>query len=333
MIRSRLKYVGFLTLLALTASAKRPKLMEEITPQAVVITSQAVPSARVQVGAPLRFLNAWSLKSSYKYFGGVSAMMHDSSGFTALTDGAALFHFGMDANGKIVNARVAPLPKGCAKSRIKDANDTESMTRDPVNGTVLISFEWRNAFCRADSSLIRAITVFQPRSMHDWPKNGGPEAMVALRDGRTLVFEERPHWGPDTGAVLIFAGDPTAADTEPLSFQYKPPAGFRPTEAIELPGDRLLIVNRKYQFPISFQTELTIIPVAMIKPDAVVSGRTVARLDHPTLSDNFEAAALSQSRGRTFIWLMSDNNFNAYQHSYLAQFELVDGGVPSTAKP
>ncbi|MFM9852261.1 MAG: esterase-like activity of phytase family protein [Sphingomonadaceae bacterium] len=333
MIKKQFKYVGFLTLLLVSASAKVPRLLDPIIAKPVVINGQMVEGARVKTHAPLHFLNAWSLKSSYKYFGGVSAMLHDSSGFTALTDSGTLFRFDMATNGTIRKGRVAPLPTGCAQDRIKYSYDTESMTRDPRSGEILIGFEWRNAICRANASLMRAIRVSQPRAMRGWPQNGGPEAMVTLHDGRTLIFEERAPWGPDTGEGLIFIGDPTANVMEPQTFRYKPPSGFRPTDAAQLPDGRILIVNRQYQFPISFLTEITIVPADSVKADAIVTGKTVARIDDPVIADNFEAIAISEANGHIFIWLMSDNNFNAYQHTYLVQFELVDGAKPSTLAP
>jgi hypothetical protein len=323
MIRTRLNYVGFLTLLIVSASSKTPRWLEPIIAKAIVINGHLVEGATVKTLAPLHFLKAWSLKSSYKYFGGVSALMHDSSGFTALTDGGTLFHFDLAADGNIGKGRVAPVPKGCARDRTKYSFDTESMIRDPQSGEILIGFEWRNAVCRTDAALTRAIRVTQPRAMRYWPQNGGAEAMVALKDGRTLIFEERAPAGPDTGEGLIFTGDPTVAGAKPQTFRYKPPAGFRPTDAAQLPDGRLLIINREYQFPISFLTEMTIVPAAMVKAGAVVTGKTIARIDNPMIADNFEAVTVSQSKGRTFVWLMSDNNFNAYQRTYLVQFELL----------
>jgi hypothetical protein len=323
MVRTRLNYVGFLTLLMLAASSAQPKIADPVNLQAIAITSRAVLDARARTRAPLHFLNAWSLKSSYKFFGGVSALLHSPSGFTALGDGGILFHFDVAGSAEIVGARAAPLPKGCAPDRIKYSLDSESLARDPTDGSVLIGFEWRNAICRANASLTRALAVARPRAMRDWPANGGAEAIVALRDGRTLVFEERPAWAPETGEVLIFTGDPTQPDAASQSFRYRPPPGFRPTDATELPDGGLLIVNRHYQFPISFATALTILPANLIKSGSVVSGEEVARLESPTLADNFEAIALSQSGEHTFVWLMSDNNFNAYQRTYLVQFELL----------
>jgi hypothetical protein len=34
--------------------------------------------------------------------------------------------------------------------------------------------------------------------------------------------------------------------------------------------------------------------------------------------------------GRTFVWLVADNNFNAWQRSLLVEFELVD--LPGSKK-
>jgi hypothetical protein len=325
MVQFRPKFVAFLTLLALVASSKQPKMMDEITPQTITILSEAVPKASVNLAPPLRLLNAWSLKSSYKYFGGLSSLLPDSQGLTALSDNGTIFHFTVSANGRIERARVASLPAGCMPKRIKDLMDSESLARDSVTGYILIGFEGRNAICRTDGALTKALRVVQPPAMRKWRTLSGAEAMVTLRDGRTIILEEGSASGSESVSGLIFEGDPTDPSAKTTAFRYRAPPGSAPTDAVELPGGRILIVNRHYHFPISFSATLTIVRKDMIKPGATVSGQIVARLDSPTLADNFEAVALTQTDGRNFIWLMSDNNFNAYQRTYLVQFELIDG--------
>ena len=48
------------------------------------------------------------------------------------------------------------------------------------------------------------------------------------------------------------------------------------------------------------------------------------------LADNYEGAAVMRRDGRTFVWLVADNNFNAWQRSLLVEFELVD--LPGSKK-
>ena len=53
------------------------------------------------------------------------------------------------------------------------------------------------------------------------------------------------------------------------------------------------------------------------------------------LAENYEGAAVSVEGGRTFLWLVADDNFNVWQRSLLLQFELVDlppKSMPDTKK-
>jgi hypothetical protein len=56
----------------------------------------------------------------------------------------------------------------------------------------------------------------------------------------------------------------------------------------------------------------------------LLKGKEIARLEAPTLVDNFEALAVTQEKRRTIIWLASDYNFWPLQQSYLLKFALKD---------
>ena len=72
-----------------------------------------------------------------------------------------------------------------------------------------------------------------------------------------------------------------------------------------------------------FTTILSILDPADVEADAVVRSRTIGRVPRP-LAENYEGAAVSVEGGRTFLWLVADNNFNVWQRSLLLKFELVD---------
>ena len=66
-----------------------------------------------------------------------------------------------------------------------------------------------------------------------------------------------------------------------------------------------------------------IIDPADITEGAVVRARTIGRVPRP-LAENYEGAAIAVEQGRTWLWLVADDNFNVWQRSLLLQFELVD---------
>jgi hypothetical protein len=313
---------GFLLLLLLGGSARQFTPLTEVPFAKILIAVSLIKNAQVNTRPPLKFLQAWQLSSSDKNFGGISSLIHDGSAFMALTDAGALITFQFRDKGRSMTARIAPLPIECAPDRLKTSVDSESITRISKSGALLIGFEWRNAICRIDRTPHTTAHAMKPPAMRNWPLTGGAESMTSLRDGRVIVIAERPADGRDVSPMLIFDRDPTDPQSEAHIMGYQPPQGFRPSDMVELPDGQIMIINRRFQFPFDFLSVLTIIDRAAIRPGTVVSGREIARLQSSGIADNFEAIAVSQNKGRTYIWLMSDDNFSRFQSTYLLLFEL-----------
>ncbi len=332
MIRFWLTMIGFVPLFLLGGSEKRSVPLAPVPRAAFKIEARAVPNPVVVTQPPFRFVKAWTLTSANRDFGSISGMMRDSNGFTTISDHGALVRFKMSADSTVYDASTAPLPRGCALDELKTSRDAESLSRDPRTKEVLIGFEWTNVLCRSDPALVKAVKRTTPPAMRIWPVLGGAEALVALRDGRTLVFAEQRAGGGQTSPLLLFDRDPTSASARVTALTYRPPTGFRPTDAAQLPDGRIIIVNRRYEFPLSFSAVITVADLADFATAGTVSGKVVAKLEDPSIADNYEAIAVSQTGTRTFIWLMSDDNFIAYQSNYLVLLEVLDP-KPRPAKP
>ena len=66
------------------------------------------------------------------------------------------------------------------------------------------------------------------------------------------------------------------------------------------------------------------IPLADIKPDALVDGRSMIEADLGYQIDNMEGIAVHRNaRGETIITLVSDDNFSPIQRNLLLQFAIV----------
>jgi hypothetical protein len=298
--------------------------VEPIVAHAITITSAPLIDPKIETAPELRLVKGWALVSPDSDFGGFSALQTDGHNFLAVSDKGLIARFTMDAGGKISGAQILPLPKGCAGDVLKTDRDSESMTRDAATGVYWFGFEWRNAICRAGPDLRNAQAVSSPPPMREWSHTTGPEAMVQLADGRFLVLQERPNDGSFAGPALLFSGDPTRADAKAQQLPYILPAPyFRPSDAVQLPDGRLLILHRHFKPPVSFEAKLAIMDEIPPHPRALPKTRVIATLSRPGIADNFEGVAISQEGSRTFVWLISDDNYLWIQHSYLLQFELV----------
>ena len=319
-------WFSILILLIIAPQWAGPERLGLLDPTAT-ITATRVPldpadPRRVRVGR-LTYLGGVELSSKDPVFGGFSAMSLQGDRFTLLSDGGGVVRFRLDSRGRLSDARIGELPAGPSTGWQKADRDSESMTVDPVTGDVLIGFERSNEIWRYDVAITRAIRRSAPPVMAGWEENGGPESMVRLRNGRTIVIAEsgRSRNGKGRQAVS-FAGDPTAQPTRGFRFVYLPPAGFDPSDAALLPDGRILLLNRHYAAPVDFTTKLTIVDPRRIRPGATVTGAEIATIAAPLNRDNFEGLAVTQEGGNTIVWIVSDNNQFLLERTLLMKFRL-----------
>jgi hypothetical protein len=155
--------------------------------------------------------------------------------------------------------------------------------------------------------------------MRKWRSNRGSEAMVRLPGGRFLVFSEGSEGG---SPVLMFAGDPAVAGTKAMTMRYRPPDGYRITDAALLPDGRLLLLNRRVTFVEGISAKLVVAALPGPVPGATIVGEEIADLRSPLTIDNMEAMSVGREGGRTIVWLASDDNFNPLQRTLLLKFAL-----------
>lgn len=276
----------------------------------------------------LTYLGGVDLKSPDPVFGGFSSLTVEGRRFTLLSDGGNIVRFDMDEHWRIGARQFAELPDGPDTGWEKRDRDSESMIVDPATGDRLVGFEFANAIWRYDRDMTTERRHSAPRAMRRWNENGGPEAMVRLKDGATVVFAEttRPRTltgARGTGRIGIrFAGDPTARPDAGFRFVYVPPTGYDPSDAALLPDGRILVLNRAFAFPFNFTAKLTIVDPKAIRPGARVTGAEIATFAAPLLHDNFEGLAVVRDGADTVIWMLSDDNQLFLQRSLLLKFRL-----------
>lgn len=311
---------------AVPGSSARRVEVSPIVNHAIEMSGVPIENPLIMLSPDLHFIKGWSLESDDSDFGGLSSLVAvDSESFIAVSDYGALIHFKVDADDVFSNVRAVPLPRGCADDSNKFNRDSESITRDHATGAVWIGFEWRNAICASDKSFNNARTLVRPLAMRAWSKTGGPESIVRLADGRFLVFAEAAAGNAKLPELVVFDGDPTINGARPRTLHYRPPEHhFSPTDAAELPDGRLVIINRRFEPPYAFSAVLSIAAPIGATPPKVIEARTIARFSRPGLTSNFEGITVTQEGTRTFVWIVSDNNFMWIEHTYLLKFELIN---------
>lgn len=297
--------------------------------QAVTVRPLGHPADKA---GPLRFVRGWRLTSPNSHFGGFSALARKEPGrFLLIGDNGYATWLTLPAGAGVTAAtavRIRPLPTPDGAPRRKSLVDAEAMVFDAEADRLWIALEGINQVWRLDAALTRIESsrkLPEPR----WPANRGPEAMARLADGRTIILSEDADDDPRGREALIFTGDPAVPGKPPVRFFYDARGKGLVSDAAALPDGRILLVHRRLGFDPVFTTILAILDPADISRDAVVHSRTIGRVARP-LADNFEGATVAVEDGRTYLWLVSDDNFNGWQRSLLLQFELID--LPDSKK-
>lgn len=322
----RPKRIALMTLLALATSwsgaEQRPMLGARADIEATRVALDPGNPARLKVGA-LTYLGGVALSSSDGAFGGFSSMSVAGDRFTLLSDGGNIVRFRMDGGGRVTEPWFGDLPAGPGLGWHKSDRDSESMTVDPASGQVWVGFERANQIWRYSPGLTPPAAMAAPRAMAGWMDNGGAESLVRLHDGRFLVIAETDPWhGGAARNALIFSGDPVAHPNSGFRFGYLPPAGYDPSDAVELPDGRVVVLNRKLAIPFAWSAVLTLIDPRGVKPGATVAGREIARFAAPLTVDNFEGLAVTREGAATILWMVSDDNLFVLQRTLLMKFRL-----------
>ncbi len=324
-MRRRTRY-ALMILLALSCAWSGPPRRPILGDRADIATWPVLLDERdpkkVTVGA-LTFLGGLQLTSSDGAFGGFSSMTVEGDRFTLLSDGGTIARFRLDGALRLTEPQFADLPAGPGTGWDKPERDSESMTRDPGTGRVWVGFERFNQIWRYSPGLTLPARGVAPTPMADWSVNGGAESMVRLHDGRFLVIAETDRW-PHSGArhALLFARDPVERPLKGFVFGYFPPAGFDPSDAVELPDGRVLVLNRRIDLPFNWSAVLTVIDPRDFRPNRAVRGREIARLAAPLTVDNYEGLAITHEGSATILWMVSDDNQLVLQRTLLMKFKL-----------
>ena len=284
----------------------------------------AFTPVELEEGAPGRnrlgrlvFLGGWALSGNDPRLGGISALHVEGGEALALSDSGWRISLPLPAGNSPARAEIRMVGEGPGPEEEKVNRDIESLVVH--GGEAWVGYEQANEVWRYDRRRFSARASAAPAAMARWDANRGAEAMVRLADGRFLLFAEGN--GGDSEA-LLFAGDPAAPGTRTLRLRYRPPAGFRITDAALLPDGRLALLHRRVGLFEGFTARLTIARLPVLADGALIGGEEAAAFEGPVTRDNFEALSVTREGGRTILWIASDDNFNPLQRTLLMKFAL-----------
>jgi hypothetical protein len=318
------------------ARAQTPAPVEK----SFAIEVEAAPLARFDVRDPerrtfglLEFRGGLVLTSSFKEFGGISAIRVQSDGahFIAVSDRGwwfrgRLVYDGIKPKG-VAEAEMAPVLGADGKPlAARGWFDTESIAED--GGTLYVGIERVNQIVRfnygKDGLLARGTPIPVPPGVKSLPFNKGLEALVFVPRtfplGGTLIAISERGLDKAKNSLAFLIGGPS-----PGTFTIKRTNDYDVSDAALLPAGDLLVLERKFGWTTGLSVRIRRIALGDVKPDALVDGATVFEADLGYEIDNLEGLSVHRNgNGETVLTLISDDNFSALQRTLLLQFTLAE---------
>ncbi|MCG8691432.1 MAG: esterase-like activity of phytase family protein [Minwuiales bacterium] len=275
------------------------------------------------------YLGGINISSTDRNFGGLSGIALTPSGdrLIAVSDRGYWLTARIveDEKHRLVgldNAEFGPMLDDIGQPLERGWRDAEAVELGAA-GSIFVSFEREHRVWRYDvrGSLFdaRPVELEAPKALRDAPKNGGIEALAVLSDGRLLAMTEdfRDQNGDLKGWLMHLGG------SVPIALRAS--GNYKPTDFAVLPNGDLLMVERHFNHVGGLAIRVSRIDAADIKPDGLLVSEEIAVLKPPMNIDNFEGiAAVPAPGGGTWVYLLSDDNFNAVQRTLLMKFLLID---------
>lgn len=276
------------------------------------------------------FMAGFRLEYGARFFGGLSGLWVSPGGdrMIAVTDhgdwvSAPLSH---DAAGRMTG--VGTITMRALTGIDADSIDTilDPQERDAEglamlpDGRAIVSFERRHRIWVYDGPMSdnEPLELDPPLHIGRLQNNGGLEAIETMPDGRLIAIAEEP-----IGPGLVVDMWVLETNGKWRSVGYLMRDGFKVTGAAALPDGRVIVLERWFAAPGSIRNRLRELTPEQIDGEVIVDGRVLAEFTSEYNIDNFEGlSARTGPNGETFLYMVSDDNFNEGQKTYLYQFRL-----------
>lgn len=310
-----------------------------IAPQPIEVTARPIAGfsrheASQTLFGDLEFVGGLVLTSSYRGFGGLSALRLDSAGehFTSLSDhgewftGRIVYRDGKPSG--LAEVEAAPIlgPDG-KPSAARGWFDTESLAFD--GKVAYVGIERVNQILKFDrfgteGVRARGQPMQLPPQIAKLPYNKGLESLVFVPRGQplggTLIALSERGLDPSGNLLAFLIGGPT-----PGQFTVQRRNDYDISDATLMPGGDLLLLERKFNWVEGVKIRIRRIAMGSVVPNAVVDGDALFEADLDDEVDNMEGIDVHRTpAGDTLITMISDDNFSLLQRTMLLQFRLIE---------
>ncbi len=308
----RILFALFLSVLAVPVQAQQMQLqLDRTNPENMTV-------------GQLSYLGAIVIPPGPERVGGFSALSvaPDRKTVTFLSDSGRVFegHLNWSAAGRLIGVELGrgiKLLDEDGKPVVGRARfDSESLVARSDSGW-LVGFERQHRIEQYANWQSAPVPFAQPPGLATLPSNEGLESLTQLSDGRFFAIAEA---SASDGAHPAWIWQGNAWQS--LSYQSAP--SLKPVDLAVLPNGDAVVLERDFNIFYGHRTRIARIDHHDITAGAAVAATTLAQLETPLLTENFEGLSVvpAQNGKSALIFIVSDNNFNAAQQTILAAFEL-----------
>lgn len=308
----------------------------------LTVTSERIETFRIgsdetQFG-PLRFIGGLNLIGGHRHLGAFSAFrFRDGDGrrFVAVSD-TGFFFFGRverDAEGRPIGIGSASLSEMTDEDgkvqRAKYLSDAEGLSLDGDRASVAFERVDRIVEFQLEGDRAIPLPTKVPIVIPDYElrANGGIEALArapedSVFEGARIAIAETSidRSGNILGAVL--------EGPRRGQFSVRKSGRFSPTDAVVLPGGRLLLLERSFSMARGVGMQLRMIDLNTIAPGATVDGEIILTTDMRYQIDNMEGIDVFRTAdGALRIGMISDDNRSILQRTLYLEFEVTGSDV------
>lgn len=273
----------------------------------------------------LKYLGGLDIPRMGQNIGGLSGLRWDaeSGRLLAITDDARWVWITPEENEDEVLQGVTEVESGALLGfngqllQGKEKGDSESLVREG-DGPWTIGFERDHRIMIYDQGLLKAPSQHPLNPIEflgELEANGGIEA-IAVGLENHLACAERAAVPVRANCVLYNEDEDSFSDFPVAPRQELVDRGAVPTDADALSDGTFLILFRSYS-----PAEGNTAAIVAYAPDG--TRREIATILPPLTVDNFEGLAVREEGERTFLYIVSDDNFSGSQRTLLMKFELV----------
>eukprot|EP00439_Symbiodinium_sp_Y106_P087730 s1_g266.t1 len=314
-------------------SSSRPALAG---PVAIQITAAPVAwdpeNPRDTNAGSLTYVAGLELTSDHTDFGGLSGLIvsDDGKALIAVTDQGNWVTADITSKDgrpiELADALIAPImDRDGAPLSGKRQTDAEGLTvaigGDPRTSPTLVAFERNHRLQEHDLTSLgfdapaQGVTDFG--AFDDLENNGGLEAIALLPDGSLLAISEATF---DEDGHIIGA---RLTETAAVPVRLKQHLPYALTDMDLLPNGDLITLERHYSPLAGVSMMMRRIPAEALDKNEPLDGEVLVEANHTRSIDNMEGLSVRQDEtGRTLLYVVSDDNFNAIQRTLLLVFAL-----------